>query len=304
VLANEPAMPDTKSNFEPLAPAVRDLFPFELRSMDVGGLRYAYVDEGSGDPLLMVHGNPTWGFYFRNFIKNLSANHRCIAVDHIGCGLSEKPQNYRYRLARHIANLEHFVLEKDLRNITLMVHDWGGAIGLGVAVRHPDRFKKLIISNTAAFRSQRIPKILKLCRVPGLGDLAILGFNAFLRIAVKTALVHKERLSGAVLAGYFAPYNSWANRIATLRFVQDIPMDPEHPSYSALTEVENNLFRLRHLPTLLMWGEKDWCFSPWFRDRFLDFFPDAQRLDLAQAGHFLYEDAPEQTLEAVRSFIQ
>lgn len=292
------------NNLLSLPTSVRDLYPFESKSMDIAGVRYNYVDEGQGEPLLMVHGNPTWSFLFRNFIKGLSDQKRCIAVDHIGCGLSEKPQTYRYRLARHIANLEHFILEKDLRDINLMVHDWGGAIGLGVAVRHPERFKRLIISNTAAFRSDRIPKIIALWRIPLLGEIAVLGFNVFVRLAMRIALERRERMVPPVKAGYMAPYNSWANRIATLRFVQDIPMQPDHPSYSTLVEVESQLPRLRHLPVLLMWGEKDWCFTPWFRDRFLEFFPQAQRLDFPQAGHLVYEDEPEQTFRAVQEFIR
>ena len=287
-----------------LPPAVQDIYPFASHYLDIGGLGYHYVDEGQGDPILMVHGNPTWSFLFRNFIRALSGPNRCLAVDHMGCGLSAKPQSYRYRLARHIANLEHLVLTLDLKNITLMVHDWGGAIGLGVAGRHPQRFKKLIISNTAAYRSERLPAILKVARLPGVGDLLIRGFNAFALGTLRTALSHPERMVGAIRQGYLHPYDNWANRIATLRFVQDIPMGPDHSSYSSLAEVEQNLRRLRDLPTLLMWGEKDWCFSPHFRDRFLDFFPQAQRLDFPQAGHLLYEDEPEATLAGVREFLQ
>lgn len=287
----------------PLSAAARELFPFETKYLDIEGLHYHYVDEGQGDPLLMVHGNPTWSFLFRNFIKGLAGPHRCVAVDHMGCGLSDKPQNYRYRLSRHIANLEHLVLTKDLRNITIMVHDWGGAIGLGVAGRHPERFKKIIISNTAAFRSHQMPSILKVARIPVLGELLIRGLNAFVQTATYTALEHRERMTGAVREGYVALYNNWANRIATCRFVQDIPMSSEHPSYSTLAEVESNLHKLRHLPVLLMWGEKDWCFTTHFRDRFLEFFPNAERLDFLQAGHFVYEDEPEATLARVREFL-
>lgn len=286
-----------------LSAQVRDIYPFDGKFLDIDGLNYHYVDEGQGDPILMVHGNPTWSFLFRNFIRHLSSDRRCIAVDHIGCGLSDKPQNYRYRLNRHVANLEHLLLTLDLRNVTLMVHDWGGPIGLGVAGRHPERFSRIIISNTAGFRSSRMPSILKVARLPLLGEFLIRGLNAFCETAARTALERRERMVGAVRRGYLEPYNSWANRIATARFVQDVPMSPEHPSYLALAEVEAGLSRLAHLPTLLMWGEKDWCFPPHFRDRFLEFFPNAQRVDLPLAGHLLYEDEPEITLESVRKFL-
>ena len=149
-----------------------------------------------------------------------------------------------------------------------------------------------------------MPAILKIARLPAIGDLLIRGLNAFVLTTLSTALSRTERMVGGVRQGYLLPYDSWANRIATLRFVQDIPMSPSHPSYLALAEVEKNLERLRDLPTLLMWGEKDWCFSPHFRDRFLDYFPNAERLDFPQAGHLLYEDEPEATLARVREFIQ
>ena len=286
-----------------LSAAVRELYPFRSHFLNIDGLRYHYVDEGQGDPILMVHGNPTWSFLFRNFIRALAGPHRCLAVDHMGCGLSDKPQEYSYRLGRHIANLEHLLLTLDLRNVTLMVHDWGGPIGLGAAVRHPERFRKIIISNSAGFLSQRMPAILKVARIPWLGEFLIRGLNAFVRTALYTALEHRERLTGAVRRGYLEPYNSWANRIATCRFVQDVPMSADHPSHKTLAELEQNLHKLAHLPILLMWGEKDWCFPPHFRDRFQVYFPEAKRLDFPQAGHLLYEDEPEATLAGVQEFL-
>ena len=287
-----------------LPPAVRELYPFDSHSLLVGGVRYHYLDEGEGKPVLMVHGNPTWSFLYRNLLRSLSSSgFRCLAVDHVGCGLSEKPQDYRYRLARHIGNLEEFVLRMDLQDATLIVHDWGGPIGLGVAGRHPERFSRIVVSNTAAYRSQRLPRLLKVARLPLFGEVVIRGLNAFALTFRYTGLEKKHLMQGPIGQGYIWPYDSWANRIATARFVQDIPMNPAHPSWVDLVEVERNLPRLREKPIMLLWGERDWCFSPHFRDRFLEFFPEAKTVNFPAAGHLVWEDEPDGTLQAVRDFL-
>ena len=144
-LVDKPATP-TRAGFEAE-------YPFPSHFFDLDGLRYHYVDEGSGPTLLCVHGNPTWSFAWRNLIKALSPRYRVLAVDHIGCGFSDKPQDYPYRLAQHVANLERFVTALDLREITLLGHDWGGAIGMGAAAALPERFSRFVLFNTAAFRS-------------------------------------------------------------------------------------------------------------------------------------------------------
>lgn len=262
-----------------------------------------YVDEGSGKPLLCVHGNPTWSFYFRRIIAEFRGDRRVVAPDHVGCGLSDKPQKYRYTLGRHAANLEHLILKLDLRNIDLLVHDWGGPIGLTVAARHPDRFDRIMISNTAAFRSKDLPPLLWLARIPLLGELAIRGLNAFVLTTLTTATAHPERMRGAVRRGFTLPYDSWQNRIATARFVQDIPMDSMHPSWPDLVQLEMNLPRLSSKPVLLLWGERDWCFTTRMRDRFLDIFPHARSVGLASASHLLYEDEPEACLSTLRDFL-
>jgi pimeloyl-ACP methyl ester carboxylesterase len=262
-----------------------------------------YLDEGSGKPLLMVHGNPTWSFYFRNLVQEFRTGHRVVVPDHIGCGLSDKPQHYRYTLARHAANLESLVLSLDLRDIDLLVHDWGGPIGLSVATRHPERFSRIIITNTAAFRSPHLPRLLWLARLPWLGEFLIRGFNAFVQATLITATARPERFRGALRKGFLLPYNNWKNRIATARFVQDIPMNVSHPTWPDLVQLERGLPRLASKPMLLLWGEKDWCFTTKMRDQFLDIFPHAHSVGLRSAHHLLFEDEPEACLEAVREFL-
>jgi haloalkane dehalogenase len=226
---------------------------------------------------------------------------RTIAPDHIGCGLSDKPQDFSYRLEWHIANLEELILALDLKNIRMMVHDWGGAIGLGVAGRHPQRFSELVISNTAAFRSERMPWLLKIARTRGLGQFLIRRFNAFAGLTPTLGTAVPSRVGEAAKQGFLLPYDSWDHRVATYRFVADIPLDESHPSYSTLTEVEQNLVKLSHLPTLLLWGEKDWVFTPHFLTRFFDFFPGARARSYPDCGHLLVEEAPDRVIAEIES---
>ncbi len=282
----------------------RDLYPFRSHYLSLPAGQYHYVDEGQGDPLLFVHGNPTWSFYWRNLVQAFRAEQRAVAVDHIGCGLSDKPRDYSYRLADHIENLVALIDELGLRKITLLAHDWGGAIGLGAATRRPEAFARLVLFNTAAFRSSRCPWRIRICRTPLWGALAVRGANGFLRAAFRMATEKPEQFRGAVRAGYLAPYGNWGNRIAIHRFVQDIPLSPRHPSYRTLAEIESRLPSLTSKPTLLAWGMRDWCFTPAFLERFLEFFPQAEVLRLEQAGHFVVEDAAAEVQQAVARFLK
>jgi haloalkane dehalogenase len=285
-------------------------YPFPSRFYDLDGLRYHYIDEGptagAGDrgTLLCVHGNPTWSFAWRNLIKDLSRDYRIVAIDHMGCGFSDQPQNYEYRLARHIDNLSRFIVGLDLKQITLLAHDWGGAIGMGAACRLPDRFSRFALFNTAAFRSRRIPWRIAVCRWPIVGPWGVRGLNLFSLAALQMAVCHPERMTAPVRAGYVAPYRSWHDRIAVLRFVQDIPMSPAHPSYATLVSIEEQLSKFQHSPMLFVWGMRDWCFTPAFLEEFLKRFPNAEALRLEDAGHYVFEDAPEAILARLREFLR
>jgi haloalkane dehalogenase len=280
----------------------RALYPFASRYLDHGGVRQHYLDEGAGQPLLFVHGNPTWSFHWRTLIRALAPRFRLIAPDHVGCGLSDKPQDYPYRLARHIENLKSLIERLDLRDITLVAHDWGGAIGLGAALRCRERFARLILLNTAAFRSKRIPWRIRICRTPFFGPLAVRGANSFARSALTMAVCKPERMTAAVRAGYLAPYNNWAHRIAIQCFVDDIPLGPRHPSYSTLMEIERGLPSLAQLPISLVWGMRDWCFTPHFLDRFREFFPAAEVHPIEDAGHWVMEDSHERVIPIIEEF--
>ena len=280
-------------------------YPFESRFLDLMGVRYHYIDEGPRDAetILFVHGNPTWSFYWRHAILRFRERYRCIAVDHIGCGLSDKPANYAYRLAQHVANLEKLALALDLRRLTLMLHDWGGPIGLGFASRNRERIARLVLLNTSAFTGMRAPWRIRVCRAPGLGALAVRGLNAFAVAATVMALERRERMTPAVRRGYLAPYDSFANRIATLRFVQDIPLSPRHPSWPELARIEASLPQFASMPICLIWGGQDWCFTTEHLERFKRAWPQAQVHIDERAGHYVVEDARERVLQWTDRFL-
>jgi haloalkane dehalogenase len=284
----------------------RSLYPFQSRELTLAGHRYHYIDEGRGPTLLMVHGNPTWSFYWRDLILALRDRYRIIAVDHIGCGLSDKPspRAYSYRLAQRVADLGQLIETLDLRQITLVAHDWGGGIGMGAAVAMPERFKRFVLMNTAAFRAPSCPWQIRLCRIPLLGPAAVQGLNLFVRAALRTTTCKLERMTPAVKAGYLAPYDSWAHRVAVSQFAIDIPMSPKHPTYQTLVDIENGLGQFRRHPVCLIWGMRDWCFTPWFLDRFLEFFPQAETHRIADAAHYVVEDAHERIAPIIDAFIK
>lgn len=281
----------------------RALYPFASHWLDAGGHRLHYLDEGprSAPPVLALHGNPTWSFYWRGLVAGLRRRQRVVVPDHLGCGLSDKPQRWPYRLADHIDNVERLALALDLRDLTLVVHDWGGAIGFGFAARHPERVARLVVTNTAAFRSPRIPLRIAACRLPLLGPLAVRGLNGFARAA--TFMTTERPLAPEVKAGYLAPYGSWRERVAVLRFVQDIPMRPSHPSWPTLAAIEAALPRFADLPALVAWGERDWCFTPAFRAEWQRRLPRAQVHRFEDAGHYLMEDAGEPIVALVDRFL-
>lgn len=266
------------------------------------GYRLSYLDEGCGKPVVFLHGNPSWSYLYRNLIADLLATNRCIAPDHLGCGLSDKPQDYPYRLADHIANLDNLLDRLGEEKVVLVMHDWGGAIGMGWAGRNPDRIAGLVVMNTAAFRSTRIPLRIAVCRWPIIGALLVRGLNLFARGAVRMAV--RRKMDAATAAGFLAPYDSWANRVAVHRFVEDIPLREGHPSWKTLVQVEEGLRLLDGKPMLICWGGRDFCFDDTFYDEWRRRFPGAHCHYLPEAGHYLLEDAPVEIGKTVRQFLQ
>ena len=289
-----------------MRPIAHHLYPFEGRFHNLDGVRLHYLDEGEGAPLVAVHGNPTWSFYYRALVLAFRDSRRVVVPDHIGCGLSDKPgdDRYRYTLEHRVDDFTALMDHLALDSVDLMVHDWGGAIGLTWAVRNPERVRRLVILNTAGFHipdGKRMPWQLSLVRDTPLGPLLVRGLNAFARGATRDACT-RTRLTREVRDAYCAPYDSWANRIATLRFVQDIPLRPSDPAYHVISELEEGLAGLAHLPVLVCWGGKDFVFDDLFLDEWRRRFPRAEVHRFADAGHYVMEDASEEIIELVRGF--
>jgi len=272
------------------------------------GLNYHYLDEGSGDPVVMVHGNPSWSFYYRNLVLALRDRFRCIVPDHIGCGFSDKPgdDRYDYTLPRRVDDLERLLEHLGLtQNITLVVHDWGGMIGMAYAVRHPERIRRLVILNTGAFplpAAKPFPLSLKICRDTQLGTLLVRGMNAFSRGASWVGC-KQNPMSAELRKLYQLPYDSWKNRIATLRFVQDIPLAPGDRNYELISQVAEGINQFRSLPMLILWGEKDFVFDRHFLDEWRRRFPEAEVHSYPDAGHYILEDAKSEVIPLISAFL-
>jgi len=287
-----------------------ELYPFEPHWLTLpSGHRMHYVDEGPHDApvVLMLHGNPTWSFYWRRLISALRPSHRVIAPDHIGCGKSDKPgdDTYSYRLAERVEDIEALVEQLGLRDVTLAVHDWGGMIGMGWAHRHPDLVARLLVLNTAAFpmpSTKRLPASLWLARDTKAGALLVRGFNAFARGATRLA-VTRVRLPKEVRDGLCAPYDSWDHRRAVLRFVQDIPLGEGDPSYSLVREVGEHLHQFNDRPVLICWGDRDFVFDEHFLRVWKSALPDAEVHQFPDCGHYVLEDAPAEIEGLVRRFL-
>lgn len=276
-------------------------YPFTPRALEIDGHLHAYLDEGQGPAVVMVHGNPSWSYLYRGLAAHLRRDHRVIVPDHLGCGFSDKPQDYPYRLKNHLDNLDQLLETLGIKDCVLVVHDWGGAIGMGWAGRHPDQVRGLVVLNTAAFCSRRIPWRIRICRWPLLGALLVRGLNGFAGAAVHMAVAGK--MPRAIQKGFLAPYRNWRDRVAIHRFVQDIPLDPRHPSWPTLKEVEENLEKLRDTPMLICWGGRDFCFNRHFYDEWLARFPDAQAHYFPEAGHYVLEDALVEISPLVDAFL-
>ncbi len=293
------------------APNWRHLYPFASHFATIDRHRMHYVDEPpkkGGDAtttdatFLMVHGNPTWSFYYRELIAAWRDRYRIVAPDHLGCGLSDKPNDYDYCLRRHADNLTALIELLDLKRITLFVHDWGGAIGLLASLACPERFQRFVIFNTGAFPPPKVPHRIAVCRTPFIGSLAVRGLNLFARAAQSMATARPRGLSKATLEGLIAPYNSWTNRVAIDAFVRDIPLTRRHRTHAELKALETQLRVGLTKPTQVIWGMRDWCFDSACLDKFREILPHAYIHRIADAGHWVVEDATDEIVRVVDDF--
>ncbi|MBI5239443.1 MAG: alpha/beta fold hydrolase [Elusimicrobia bacterium] len=255
----------------------------------------------------MVHGNPSWAVYYRELAKALSDSCRVVVPDHIGCGLSSKPGDglYDYTLKSRADDLEALLDSIGVKDrVTLVLHDWGGMIGMTYAARHPERVRRLVILNSAAFplpAGKSFPWRLRACRNP-LGALLVRGANAFARAAVHLCCTRKP-MSAELQRLYLEPYDSWAHRIAVQRFVEDIPLGPRDRAFGVVQQTAAALPQFQDRPMLICWGEKDFVFDRQFLDEWTRRFPRAEVHSFADAGHYVLEDAGEQIIPLVRDFL-
>lgn len=289
--------------------AFKQEYPFSGKRLDLDNLGYHYLDEGSGPTVVMLHGNPSWSFYYRNLVKALANRYRCIVPDHIGCGLSDKPgdDRYDYTLSRRVDDLERLLEHLGLtEQITLVVHDWGGMIGMAYAVRHPERIARLVILNTGAFHmptTKLLPPALDICRDTFLGTLLVRGLNAF-SVAASYVGCKRNPMNAELRRLYQLPYDSWQNRIATLRFVQDIPLRPGDRAYDLVSQVSAGIGRFAGLPMLILWGELDFVFDEHFLAEWQRRFPEAELHRFADCGHYILEDARDEVVPLIAEFLE
>ncbi len=283
--------------------ALRHLWPHEPRwhVTDAGRMHHVDLGPRDGRPVLLVHGNPSWGFLWRDLAAELVRRGRRVVVpDHVGMGLSDRPERF-LRLEDRIRHLGSLVDALGLRDVDLGVHDWGGAIGLGLAGRDPARFRRLLVTNTAAWPSADIPRRIALCRAPVIGRFLVERLDGFAWPA--TWMSTERPLPSEVRAGFLAPYGAARRRRAVADFVADIPMEPGHPSRAALEAVDRGLAGLAGHPALLLWGARDFCFTTRFAEGFARRWPRAELRPLPRAGHFVLEDGGPAAVAQASDFL-
>ena len=289
-------------------PDYQHLYPFQSNFLTVNGLAYHFLDEGRGEPILMVHGNPTWSFYFRSLVIALRDHFRVIVPDHIGCGLSDKPPaaQYGFQLKDRVEDLTALMDHlKPERPVTLILHDWGGMIGLAWALDHLPQVGRIVILNTSGFfppKGKPIPIRLRLIRsAPAWMQYLVLRFNLFARVAVYMAPYRP--LAPEVKAGLLAPYDTPLNRLATLYFVRDIPLCREDPSGAIVERVDRRLDRIGRRPTLILWGAHDFVFDKDYYREWRRRLPGAEAHWFQDAGHYLLEDIPHRLAARIMEFL-
>lgn len=275
-------------------------YPFTSKFFAVGEHKLHYIDEGRGETLLFVHGTPSWSFDYRHIIKDLSQSYRCIAIDHIGFGLSDKPAHFDYSTQNHSKTLEQFILDKQLSNITLVVHDFGGPIGLNFAIQYPEKVKQLVILNSWLWSSQTDPEFVKLSKVLKSPLLPFL--YRYLNFSPKFILPKSfgdRKISKKTLKQYTKPFADKTQRNGALAFARSLLNDQDW-----FEQLWNKKQPISAKPTLFIWGLKDPVIKPKYLDKFISGFPNSQAITLESSGHFLQEEEPEIVVEAIRNFMR
>jgi cis-3-alkyl-4-acyloxetan-2-one decarboxylase len=281
-------------------------FPYDARFFDARGLRLHYVDEGPREarPLLFLHGNPTWSYLWRRPIAELSAQgHRCLALDHMGFGRSDKPRRLSaYTLRRHVDNALALIDSLDLRDVTLVAHDWGGPIGIGALLERRERLGAVVLMNTWAWELPSfLPPFLREFRTEGLGEILALGGNLFVE-SIPGGMAKRDT-DPVMMEAYRAPFPDYWSRAGTLAFQRDIPLTERDRSAPLMASIHERLAEL-DVPALLVWGMRDTVFQSVFLDQWRELLPQAETVELPDAAHFLVEDRPDGVTRAIEAFLR
>jgi acyl-CoA synthetase (AMP-forming)/AMP-acid ligase II/pimeloyl-ACP methyl ester carboxylesterase len=289
------------------------LYPFPSRFVTVGrgtavgsavrqGHRMHYIDEGSGPVVVCLHGNPTWGFQFRNLVARLRQNFRVIVPDHVGCGLSDQPTDVFFRAADRIGHLEELLDQLGVGQFSLVMHDWGGPLGTGLAVRRPADIERLVYFNTTLAEMDQLPGMIRRAASPMIGRLLTQHTMQFVKLLTSLGVV--QPLPEEVQRGYHQPYRTRGSRQAIWGFVRDIPFAPSHPTAALMDDMVNRLPNLAGVPVKIIWGMKDPCFHPKILRRVAARFPAAEVVEISAASHLVLEDAAGQAITAVEEFLR
>ena len=274
-------------------------YPFTSNYFDINGHKLHYIDEGHGENILFVHGTPSWSFDYRSSIKKLKSNYRCIAIDHIGFGLSDKPEHYDYSTQNHSKTLERFVLEKQLENITLVVHDFGGPIGLNFGIRHPEKIKRLVILNSWLWSGKTDPDFIKLSKILKSPLLPFL--YRYLNFSPKFILPQSfgdRKISKQLLKQYTKPFTNKTQRNGVLSFAKSLLNDQDW-----FQELWDKRQVISDKPTLFIWGLKDPVIKPHYLNKFQSGFKNSKTVQLETCGHFPQEEQPEMVTKSILDFI-
>ena len=275
-------------------------YPFAHNYFHINGHKLHFIDEGQGETILFIHGTPSWSFDFRNVIKAVASAYRCVAIDHLGFGLSDKPEHYDYTTQRHSKTLEQFVLEKQLHNITLVVHDFGAPIGLNFAIQYPERVKRLVILNSWLWSCKVDPDFIKTSKLLKSPLLPFL--YRYLNFSPKFILPRSfgdRDIAKQLLTQYTKPFANRTQRCGPLAFAKSLLNDQDW-----FQELWDNKQRITSKPTLFIWGMKDPVVKPHFLDKFQSGFPNSTTIKLETCGHFPQEEQPHAVAQSILQFLK
>ncbi len=276
------------------------ILPFQSRFVSVAGHKMHYFDEGSGPVILLLHGNPTWSFFYRNVIRELKDSFRLIAPDFLGCGLSDRTPGTRFRAIDRINQLEEFTDALGLNKFSIVMHDWGGPLGTGFLLRKLECVDRIIYLNTTLTETESLPPIIKLAATPVIGKILTRHTATFVRLT--TTMGAHKKLTPDVVAGYRMPYMTRQRRDAIWDFVADIPFDSDHPTYTQMLEIATGLPKIAQKPVKIIWGLRDPCFHREMLSKVAAHFPKAEILEIPDASHLVLDDAPQIAIPAIREF--